>query len=275
MCDYNDLKDLKYTMATFHEVLRLYANVPFNFKVPTKDDILPGTKTKVYKGQRVAFHPYSMGHLTRIWGADAEELRPERWIDASGNLLKENQYKWPVFNAGPRICLGMNMANQEAMVLISTIVRKFEMELCNEGENLCSRMLFGSLTGQMSTSNRNRRNHSLQSPFYILSLQTTPKNGACGTPIQPNAKDGTISKVGEVEDEIVGRRSRGSELTEACSVFGFAFDFEHAPAATALALSVAALRMPLIMVPKLIGSALSVTLAVRKSMDFKIRPIAV
>ncbi|KAJ3332671.1 hypothetical protein HDU93_008973, partial [Gonapodya sp. JEL0774] len=73
MCDYSDLKDLKYTMATFHEVLRLYANVPFNFKVPTKDDILPGTKTKVYKGQRVALHPYAMGHLTRIWGADAEQ----------------------------------------------------------------------------------------------------------------------------------------------------------------------------------------------------------
>ncbi|KAJ3332017.1 hypothetical protein HDU93_009379, partial [Gonapodya sp. JEL0774] len=73
MCDYNDLKDLKYTMATFHEVLRLYANVPFNGKIPTRDDVLPGSKTKVYKGQHVAFHPYVMGRLEKIWGPDAEE----------------------------------------------------------------------------------------------------------------------------------------------------------------------------------------------------------
>ncbi|KXS10317.1 cytochrome P450 [Gonapodya prolifera JEL478] len=161
MCDYNDLKELKYTTATFNEVLRLYANVPFNFKVPTKDDVLPGSKTKVYKGQRVAFHPYAMGRLTKIWGPDAEEMRPERWIDESGNLSKENSFKWPVFNAGPRICLGMNMATQEAVVLMSSIVRRFNLELCNEAN-------FQNSNGRL----------------LCIALQMIRRNGACSTRIR-------------------------------------------------------------------------------------------
>ncbi|KAJ3338924.1 hypothetical protein HDU93_008903 [Gonapodya sp. JEL0774] len=133
VCQYSDIKDLKYCNATFNEVLRYHANVPFNFKFPTKDDILPGTQTKVYAGQQITFSPWVMGRLERIWGPDAQELKPERWLDQNGNLLKENAYKWPVFHAGPRICLGMNMATQEALTILSTVVRKFAFQLVNEG----------------------------------------------------------------------------------------------------------------------------------------------
>jgi cytochrome P450 len=127
--DYESIKELKYLNAIFNETLRLQANVPGNILTCTKDTVLAGTGTQVYRGDLVQYSPWVMvrcpyidsslwnltltfaifqGRMTSIWGPDAEEFKPERWIDEKGSLKKENQFKWPVFKAGPRICLGMN-----------------------------------------------------------------------------------------------------------------------------------------------------------------------
>ncbi|KAI9026357.1 cytochrome P450 [Hyaloraphidium curvatum] len=131
---YETLKELKYTNAVFNETLRLYANVPGNLLTATKDAVLSGSGIKVYAGDRIQYSPWVMGRLKNIWGPDAEEFKPERWIDQFGNLKKENQYKWPVFKAGPRICLGMNMATQEAMTFMAQIIRRFSLQLVNEDQ---------------------------------------------------------------------------------------------------------------------------------------------
>ncbi|KAJ3317209.1 hypothetical protein HDU93_004133, partial [Gonapodya sp. JEL0774] len=75
---YNDLKNLKYANAVFNEVLRLHPNVPSSSKLATRDEILPGTKTQVFKGTRVVWSSYVMGRSEKIWGPDALEFRPER-----------------------------------------------------------------------------------------------------------------------------------------------------------------------------------------------------
>ncbi|KAJ3337710.1 hypothetical protein HDU93_000658 [Gonapodya sp. JEL0774] len=131
---YDAMKSLVYTHAVFNETLRLHANVPSNRKEVTRDDILPGTKTPVRKGDIMTFHPFVMGYSTKIWGEDANEFKPERWINEDGSLRKENQFKWPVFNAGPRVCLGMNMATQEAVVFMVALLREFHLELVNEDD---------------------------------------------------------------------------------------------------------------------------------------------
>ncbi|KAI9023448.1 cytochrome P450 [Hyaloraphidium curvatum] len=130
--DYAQMQQLKYTMAVFLETLRLHSNVPLNQKEIAEDTVLPGTGTKVYKGQRIMWATYTMGRLDRIWGKDALEFKPERWIDEKGSVRKEDAYKYPMFHAGPRICLGMDMAKQEAMVLMSALFRKYRLEPYNE-----------------------------------------------------------------------------------------------------------------------------------------------
>jgi cytochrome P450 len=135
---YADLKNLRYTQAVFNETLRLHSNVPMNIKTCRKDCILPGTKTQVYEGDIITFSSWLMGRTESIWGPDAKQFKPERWLvaDGAGNvsLKKENQFKYPVFNAGPRVCLGQSMATQEAVVFISSIVNKYHLELVNEDE---------------------------------------------------------------------------------------------------------------------------------------------
>ncbi|KAI9020376.1 cytochrome P450 [Hyaloraphidium curvatum] len=131
---YENLKDLKLVQATFNETLRLFSNVPTNQLTATKDCVLGGTGTKVYAGEMVQYSSWCMGYAKSIWGPDAEVFKPERWIDERGVLRKENQYKWPVFKAGPRVCLGQNMAIQEGVTFLTQILRRFHLELVNEDE---------------------------------------------------------------------------------------------------------------------------------------------
>merc|ERR1712039_130148 len=60
---------------------------------------------------------------------DPEEVRPERWIP----FKEPSPYEFPVFQAGPRICLGMDMAIFEAKVAATSLLQKYRFELL-EGE---------------------------------------------------------------------------------------------------------------------------------------------
>jgi cytochrome P450 len=81
------------------EVLRLYPSVPENQKYALNEDILPDG-TRVKKNDYVIWCPWSQGRSTKIWGADAKEFRPERWITDENDLRNESAAKWTAFHAG-------------------------------------------------------------------------------------------------------------------------------------------------------------------------------
>ena len=70
---------------------------------------------------------YHLARQTSIWGEDALEFRPERWLDA--NKEPVSQYQFVTFNAGPRICLGKSLALLELKTAIATLYRQFHFEL--------------------------------------------------------------------------------------------------------------------------------------------------
>merc|ERR1711972_1248931 len=61
--------------------------------------------------------------------ADPEAVDPKRWIP----FTAPEPYSFPVFQAGPRICLGMDMAIFEAKVAATSLLQKYRFELL-EGE---------------------------------------------------------------------------------------------------------------------------------------------
>lgn len=94
---YESVKQQKFAEACFHETLRLYPSVPKNIKLCVEDDVLPGG-VKVYKGERVGWSSYAMGRNVNIWGADAKEFKPERWLNGE----KPSSSKFVSFHLGPR-----------------------------------------------------------------------------------------------------------------------------------------------------------------------------
>merc|ERR1712050_504978 len=74
----------------------------------------------------VAYSTYSMGRSRRIWGEDAAEFRPERWLSQEA---MPDSYTNPVFHAGPRECLGKRLALVEMKALLLTIVQEMWLTL--------------------------------------------------------------------------------------------------------------------------------------------------
>ncbi|KAM7472215.1 hypothetical protein LguiA_010398 [Lonicera macranthoides] len=108
--DFEEVDRLIYLKAALSETLRLYPSVPEDSKHVVTDDILPDG-TFVPAGSSVTYSIYSVGRMKSIWGEDCLDFRPERWLSPDGKkLAMHDSYKFVAFNAGPRICLGKDLA---------------------------------------------------------------------------------------------------------------------------------------------------------------------
>ncbi|KAJ3364277.1 Protein kinase alk2 [Allomyces javanicus] len=130
--DYDALtRDLVYARAVLSEALRLHPSVPEELKFAVQSDVLPDG-TPVRAGEGVQWSPYTMGRLTELWGGDALEFKPERWIGE--DVQQPGPYKYPIFNAGPRTCLGQQMAYLEGVACLVKLVSKFDFEVVDPSE---------------------------------------------------------------------------------------------------------------------------------------------
>ena len=132
---------MTYTQAVISEVLRLYPSVPKDGKYILKDDILPdGTELK--SGNYIFYCPYAMGRLTSLWGKDALKFKPERFVfDPETKLNQEgctkpSSFKFTAFQAGPRICLGQNLAYVEAKCALVQLVLMFEFKFPGDEKDI-------------------------------------------------------------------------------------------------------------------------------------------
>ncbi|OMO85350.1 Cytochrome P450 [Corchorus capsularis] len=131
LLDYESLKELKLLQASICESMRLYPPVAWDSKHALMDDILPDG-TLVQAGDRVTYFPYGMGRMEALWGKDWFEFRPSRWFSEpscshGGSLKKVCPYKFPVFQAGPRVCLGKEMAFIQMKYVVASILSRFQI----------------------------------------------------------------------------------------------------------------------------------------------------
>ncbi|KAI4977227.1 hypothetical protein ZWY2020_052017 [Hordeum vulgare] len=121
---------MHYLHAAITETLRLYPGVPVDGKMADEDDVLPNGQ-RVIKGDGMNYMIYAMGRMKYLWGEDAEEFRPERWL-VNGIFQQESPYKFISFNAGPRICLGKEFAYRQMKIVAATLIQFFRFRLEDE-----------------------------------------------------------------------------------------------------------------------------------------------
>ncbi|KAF7341197.1 Cytochrome P450 [Mycena venus] len=138
--DYNNLPLLN---AMINEVLRMYCAFPLSERVASEDCILPLSQPiTTINGSQMFEIPFRKGQclylamaahnrLPSIWGPDAGEFQPSRW-------LKKEPRKGPAlgphptgltFLGGPGVCLGWRFAILTLQVFVVTIVRKYVLTL--------------------------------------------------------------------------------------------------------------------------------------------------
>ncbi|KAL6640422.1 hypothetical protein ACP70R_021545 [Stipagrostis hirtigluma subsp. patula] len=147
---YEHLKGLHYTHAVLYENMRLFPPVQFDSKFCAAADVLPDG-TYVSGGARVMYHPYAMGRMPSIWGADHGAFRPDRWLTGpGGSFAPESLYRYPVFQAGLRVCLGKELAVTEMKAVAVAVVRAFDVEVVGEnGGAACAPKFVSGLTASI------------------------------------------------------------------------------------------------------------------------------
>ncbi|KDE06199.1 hypothetical protein MVLG_03479 [Microbotryum lychnidis-dioicae p1A1 Lamole] len=126
--DYDSYRTMTQTNAAFNEALRLHPSVPKNLYVAFGDDQIPNGGPSIKKGDTVMWVDWATGRDTQLWGPDAREFKPSRWIDEHGELKREDQWKYHVYNGGARACLGQDLARYEGAGMLATILRSFEFD---------------------------------------------------------------------------------------------------------------------------------------------------
>lgn len=148
---FEELREMHYLHGAISESLRLYPPVPVDTKLCLNDDLLPDG-TFVRKNWFVTYHTYAMGRIDSIWGKDCEEFHPERWLE-NGVIRQENPFRFPVFHAGPRMCLGKDMAYMQMKSIAAAVIERFQVAVQNKEEcpenvlSLTLRMKGGLLVG--------------------------------------------------------------------------------------------------------------------------------
>ncbi|XP_010247156.1 PREDICTED: cytochrome P450 94B3-like [Nelumbo nucifera] len=128
--NFDDMGQMHYLKAALSESLRMYPPVPLDEKQCLQDDIMPDG-TFVGKGWCVTYHAYAMGRMESIWGKDCLDFKPERWLE-NGICRQESPFRFPAFHAGPRICLGKDVAHMQMKMVVASVLSRFHLDLVDK-----------------------------------------------------------------------------------------------------------------------------------------------
>lgn len=134
------LQQLTYTEAVVRETLRLYPAASWNMRYCNEDAVL-SDGTFIPQGSYAVFAPYTTAKRTDVWGDDAADFKPERWLDPTdpSKLITVSNFKFNTFLAGPRQCLGMNLALMTIKTVVVKTLSTFHLSLSAGQENITYR----------------------------------------------------------------------------------------------------------------------------------------
>jgi cytochrome P450 len=122
-----DLPRLTYADAVIREAMRLYPPAWALGRETIAPCVIGGydvpTGTQLWVSQWVV-------HRDRRWFTDPLEFRPERWANDFAKTLPRHAY-FP-FGGGPRVCIGNAFATMEAVLVLVTLARRFDVSRVDE-----------------------------------------------------------------------------------------------------------------------------------------------
>lgn len=124
---FEEVDQLTYLKAALSETLRLYPSVPEDSKHVIADDVLPDG-TFVPAGSAITYSIYSSGRMKFIWGEDCLQFKPERWLSPDEKKFEMvDSFKFVAFNAGPRICLGKDLAYLQMKSIAAAVLLRHRL----------------------------------------------------------------------------------------------------------------------------------------------------
>jgi len=125
---YEDLERLQYTSMVIRESLRLYPSVPLLTRRNSKEIVISGYRIPAQT--EIFLVPFAVHRNIDDWGENAHVFNPENF--SAENVAKRDPFAYIPFSAGNRNCIGQNFAMLEEKVILSMLLRKFNIEIVPE-----------------------------------------------------------------------------------------------------------------------------------------------
>ncbi|KAH8902664.1 pisatin demethylase [Coniochaeta sp. PMI_546] len=123
---------MPYLQAVIKEGLRMFPPITglMSKQVPPQGDTFKGIWLP--GGTKIGNCTWGLLRRKDVWGEDSDSFRPERWLEAAGEKLKEMESVVDlVFGFGKYQCLGRNIAFLELNKVFVELVRRFDFAIVN------------------------------------------------------------------------------------------------------------------------------------------------
>lgn len=112
------------TRAVIEEALRLYPPAATLMRAAIASDELAGQRIRA--GDIVVVSPWLLHRHKRLW-TRPDAFDPTRFLPGAREGI--DRYAYLPFGAGPRVCIGMGFALQEAIIVLATMARRFRLDM--------------------------------------------------------------------------------------------------------------------------------------------------
>ncbi|KAI8942112.1 hypothetical protein NX059_000207 [Plenodomus lindquistii] len=138
---------LTYLAAVIKESFRLFSPfaAPITRYSPAQGITLTGTL--IPGGWRVGCNPAVAHHFQEVFGEDAADFRPERWLESTEDQGKLMQKCLMHFGVGTRRCTGQNIAMTEILKIVPGVLYHFEFEMSHDSGWKTQNAAFNVQTG--------------------------------------------------------------------------------------------------------------------------------
>ncbi|KAK5994301.1 Cytochrome P450 monooxygenase cicH [Cladobotryum mycophilum] len=125
---YAECLRLPYLQASMKEAMRCHPGVSFPLErvVPAGGADICGVRLR--PGTIVGINPVVIHHDKSIFGEDATDFNPDRWLGSDHERIKYMDRHLFTFGYGSRSCIGKNISIMEMGKLIPQILRHFHLE---------------------------------------------------------------------------------------------------------------------------------------------------
>ncbi|KAH6661748.1 cytochrome P450 [Halenospora varia] len=131
---YSAVKNLPYLKACVKEGSRIHPSIVYQLprEVPSQGLDLEGFY--ISPSATISMSPLAQNRCKAIFGEDADEWKPERWL-SDGNNSEENirmmDKNLATFGYGSRTCVGKNLATFEATKFVAQLLLRYNVELAH------------------------------------------------------------------------------------------------------------------------------------------------
>lgn len=131
-----EIDRLPYLNAVLQETMRIFPPVPLTLRETAHDTTI--ASHFVPAGTTVTICPWAINTSTHLWGEDAREFNPDRWLGVgkANTGGAESNYAITTFLHGPRSCIGRDFAKAEFACLVASLVGRCEVAFEDEAYEL-------------------------------------------------------------------------------------------------------------------------------------------